>query len=272
MEKIIVNVLHTGTVTVDVALPFKQRTVNPIAYTGILRSRKHQVTLPVSAYLIEHPKGLVLVDTGWGKEIRGDQKAYLGNFHYKINKGFLPEGMAVDEQLAARGIRVSDIDCVVLSHLHTDHASGLKLVAGAKRILTSREELEGANADKARYVHHMWEGVNLKTFEFADSELGPMRKAYDLFGDGSLLFVWVPGHTKGLVCTMVCNNGRYLMLNSDCGYSRRSWQEMIMPGVCVNRRQLRDSLLWERDMAASPACIDALANHDADISPCVIEV
>lgn len=267
-----VHVLHTGTVTVDIALPFKQNTLNPIAYTGILRRKEHQVTLPVSAYLIEHPKGFVLIDTGWGKEIRGNQKDYLGALHYKINKGVLPEGEAIDEQLLRMGIRTSDLDCVVLTHLHSDHASGLKLVSDAKRILTSREELECANADKARYIHHMWEGVNVQTFEFNDSPFGPMKKAYDLYGDGSIVLVWVPGHTKGLVCTLVRHDGRYLMLTSDCGYARRSWEEMIMPGVCVNRKQLYDSLLWEKQMAASPDCIDALANHDPDVDPCVIEI
>ncbi|MDO4930974.1 MAG: N-acyl homoserine lactonase family protein [Bacteroidales bacterium] len=272
MEKIKVHVLHTGTVTVDIALPFKQKTLNPIAYTGIFRSEKHQVTLPVSAYLIEHPQGLVLVDTGWGREIRDAQKTYLGAFHYKINKGVLPEGEAIDEQLLSMGIRTADLDYVVLTHLHSDHASGLKLVADAKHILTSREELEGANADKKRYIHHMWEGVNIETFDFADSELGPQHKAYDLFGDGSIVFVWVPGHTKGLVTTLVMREGKYLMLTSDCGYARRSWEQMIMPGVCINRQQLHDALLWEKQMAASPNCIDALANHDADVTPTVIEV
>lgn len=62
------------------------------------------------------------------------------------------------------------------------------------------------------------------------------------------------------------------MLTADCGYARRSWEEMIMPGVCINRKQLYDSLLWEKEMAASPDCIDALANHDVDVKPQVIEV
>ena len=65
-----IHVMHTGLVRVDKGLPFHGLFRNPLAFTGILRSAKNKVTLPVSSYLIEHPNGLILVDTGWGKTIR----------------------------------------------------------------------------------------------------------------------------------------------------------------------------------------------------------
>ena len=78
MDKIKIHVLHCGQVKVDCTLPFRKKTRNPISYTGLFRSKKHQLLLPVSAYLIEHPKGLVLIDTGWHTDVRINQ---IGRAH-----------------------------------------------------------------------------------------------------------------------------------------------------------------------------------------------
>lgn len=69
MENIKIHVLQTGTVCVDLALPFKSESKKTIAYTGIGRNQKNRLWLPVSAYLIEHPKGLILFDTGGHREV-----------------------------------------------------------------------------------------------------------------------------------------------------------------------------------------------------------
>ncbi|UXR70340.1 MULTISPECIES: hypothetical protein [unclassified Staphylococcus] len=52
-----IHVLHTGEVIVDEALPFGYESNRPLAWTGLFRSKKHQISIPVSVYLVEHPKG-----------------------------------------------------------------------------------------------------------------------------------------------------------------------------------------------------------------------
>lgn len=271
-DSIKIHILHCGQGQVDRALPFQQESLNPFAYTGLFRSQKHKITIPVSAYLIEHPKGLILIDTGWHTDMRTDKVKSLGRLHYMINKPILPEGQAINEQLAKIGIKPSDIDYVVLSHLHSDHVSGLKLVSDAKNILTSEEELRSANKDKLRYVHHMWEGVDVKTFQMTPSEYGPKRRSFDLFGDDSVVFTHVPGHTEGIVATIIQKNGKFVLLTSDCGFAKKSWEQMLLPGVIVNKGEFIESLNWEKEMAQKTNCISAIANHDADVKPHVIEL
>lgn len=267
MDKIKIHVLHCGEVQVDKALPFHEETLNPVAYTGLFRSNKNQIKLPVSAYLIEHPKGKILIDTGWHTDIRNNQQQYLGKFHYMINKGFLPKNKAIDEQLLLMGIKPKDIDYVVLTHLHSDHVSGLKLVKEAKNILVSKEELEDARKDKLRYIHHMWEGINFQTFEMIKSKYGPNNLSFDLFGDESVVFVSVPGHTKGLIATLIQNSGKFVLLTSDCGYAKKYWEKMILPGVSINKKQLIKSLEWEREMSEKSNCVEIIANHDRNVKP-----
>lgn len=104
-----IKVLHTGKVLVSPALPFKDKVKNPNPVQLSLLSlygRRNRVWLPVSAYLIEHPKGLLLIDTVWHREIspkseydRIAQVKHLGVGHFLINQGVLPIGQSVTEQL-----------------------------------------------------------------------------------------------------------------------------------------------------------------------------
>lgn len=269
MSEIKIHVLHTGRVRVDEALPFggEVQSKNPLAYTGLFRSKKHQVWLPVSCYLIEHPKGNVLIDTGWGTAMRGNQRKHLGLLHYQINKGDLPAGQAIHEQLAQRGLKPEDLDYVVLSHLHSDHADGLHLVRQAKKIIVSQDEWLGAKADPKRYVKKEWDGISIDPFEFQPSTLGPKKRAFDLFGDGSIVFVHTPGHAVGLAATIISHNDEFVLLTSDVGYATKSWERLIMPGVRVDKQEVMASLKWVQQVAKDPRCRAAIANHDADVVP-----
>ena len=265
-----IHVLHTGLVKVDRVLPFHGLYRNPLAFTGLFRSEKNQVTLPVSSYLIEHPKGLVLIDTGWNKQVRTSNWKELGP-QVQINTGYLPTGWAVDECLAALGYRPEDLDYVLLSHLHCDHVSGLKHVAAAKHILVSAAEWQIANRLPLVYLPHEWRGVDVQTYQYANTGIGPTGESYDVFGDGSLLQVRTAGHANGMSATLVRgSDGKYVLLAADVGYANRSWEDMLTPGICTSRKAAITSLGWVREQAHNSNCIEALANHDTKTDPHVI--
>lgn len=271
-DKIKIHVLHTGLVKVDKALPFHGLFRNPIAFTGILRSEVNQVILPVSSYLIEHPKGLILIDTGWNKTIRQSNWQELG-LQMQINKGYLPAGWAVDERLADLGYKTSDLDYVLMSHLHCDHASGMRLIKDAKKILVSQKEWQVANKLPLVYLPHEWQGVNVQTYNFDRSKTGPFNESFDLFGDGSVIQIYTPGHSSGLTSTLVRgSDGKYVLLAADTGYAQLSWEKMLTPGICVNRNQAITSLGWVREMAHHQDCIKAIANHDPSVDQQMIEL
>ncbi len=271
--KIKINILHLGDTIVDECGIFMERKpLNPLAFAGIFRSRKYQLTIPVTAYLIEHPRGKILIDTGFNKTVRTAPIKELTWIHNKINKPVQAPGEAVDEVLASMGVKTSDLDYVVLSHLHTDHASGLKLVKDAKNLLVSEDELASASMEKIKYVHHMWEGVNLKTFKFTPSHYGPANRSYDLFGDESIVFVYLPGHTVGLAGALIQNSGKFVLLTSDCGYAYKSWEQMIPPYHITSKEEIISSFEWIRDMARKDNCVACLANHETNLKSRMIEL
>ena len=77
-----INILDCGSTFVDEALPLSNRSRNHLAFTGIGRTRRHQIEVPVTSYLIEHPEALILVDTGWDTAIRQDARKYEGFINY----------------------------------------------------------------------------------------------------------------------------------------------------------------------------------------------
>ena len=64
-----IHVLHCGSMLVSKAVPYGGGVNLKNAQRGVFDKVADRVELPVSAYLIEHPKGKVLIDTGWSREI-----------------------------------------------------------------------------------------------------------------------------------------------------------------------------------------------------------
>ena len=276
-----IHVLHTGEVRVSPYLPFGGDNCNLLKASGMTTPKEDWIWLPVSVYLIEHPKGLILVDTGWHRDMspegvydKAAQIKSLGSrVLYNVNQGQIPLGEAVDEQLETMGIKPADLDYVLLTHLDCDHANGLRAVKDAKHIIVAQEELDCARKNGfIRYKKKWWEGVDLQTIEWNGTD-GPAGKSFDLFGDGSIKMINIPGHCDGLCAVKITReDGKYVLLFSDGGYATKSWKEMITSGVSLDKEMQRKSLQWIREQSMDGNCIESLATHDTDIKPHVIEL
>ena len=278
-----VHVLKAGEVRVSPYLPFGGENCGMLKAAGFTTPKSKWIWVPAFCYLIEHPKGKILVDTGWHRDMSPngeyDKQAQIRSLGsrllYMSTQGKLPKGAAISEQLADMGISPSDLDYVILTHLDSDHANGLKLVADAKHILTSADEMKGAQGgdlfNRIRHQRRWWEGTKISTFDW-NAEEGPVQQSYDLFGDGSISLVKIPGHSLGMVAVKIQNpEGRFVLLTSDGGYAERSWRDMVVSGVALDRSAQRKSLEWIRKQSLLDKCIEVLATHDTGKKPHVIE-
>lgn len=280
MATIKIHVFHTGEVCVAPDLPFGGDNCSAIKASGIFGKKADRMWLPVSAYLIEHPKGKFLVDTGWARDMSPDgvfdKKAQIKSLGsrllYLVNQGRVPMGECIDEHLVKMGLRDEDIDAVLLTHLDCDHANGLRQVKNAKTFYVSQDEVNFAKKHPERYNKGWWKDIPLCEFTWNDTQ-GPVGRSYDLVGDGSIELINIPGHADGLFAVKVKNEeGKFVLLFSDGGYARKSWEEMITSGIAADKKQQKQSLAWIREQSLDPDCIESLANHDPDIKPHVIEL
>lgn len=181
----------------------------------------------MSAYLIVCAHGRVLFDCSWSRQMSPmgvlDRKAQIRSLGslplYMTNQGVVESGAAVSEQLATKGISSSELDLVLLSHLDCDHANGLRDVAAAKQILVSNDELKfaqnGTLVNRIRYNADWWAGTKIQSFDWNGSD-GPAGRSYDVFGDGSLVTVNTPGHSKGHCVLKITNGGgKFVLMFAD---------------------------------------------------------
>lgn len=275
------HVLHCGYISVSEAMPYGNTLSAGILARQIAEPESKRVTLPVCAYLIEHPQGLILVDTGWTREISPngvfDPKAVqrlLPGYLARLYRPWVPEGMAVHEQLAAMGVKPQELDCVVISHLDPEHVSGVRHVSAAKRIVVPEDEYFWScrTVFKSRQVWSLWMDQPITREYYHGFDLGPNRWAIDLMGDESLMLVNVPGYTDGQAAVLLRSGKRFALLAADAAFSPRNWQEMVTPGFGFGRNWQLKSLKWIADMAADPNCAAVLCSHDPNIAPQTIDL
>jgi len=272
-KKIKVHILQCGRVNVDPAMAHADVSPFKHAWNGRFRNVNKRVWLPVNTFLIECPKGLVLVDAGWHTDVRDDAKAHETSRLWSIYRPELPAGQAITEQLSALGYQPSDIDYVVMTDLDVDHASGLSMLKDAKHIIASKEEIEAARTDAIRYNPKFIEGLDIEPIDYIFSGVGPSEMTCDLFGDGTVQLVFAPGHSAGSQCVLVHDQYDYVLLVGDSGYDTSSWETERFPGQMADKPKTRFVLTWIKTMQHGKHQQGIFAMHDPSVkSGSVIEL
>ncbi len=272
--KMKVTVLECGRVLLpSPGIYYDETKKYPFAMLKAGTKREDLLDLPVYTFLIETPDGKkVLFDTGWHSDVRTKPRRDLA-LAYACDTPILPKGQCVDEKLAAMGIKPEDLDYVVLSHMHIDHAGGMRDVKGAKHFVTSKQEYKAAKkGGLTAYRKRHWRGLKVETYDFDQTGYGPQDKYYDLMGDGSLLMVWMPGHTPGANAMVIRHDGKELILIGDSAYSKKSWYDGVVPGIMTDEENIRKTFSWlKNEYETNENILGIISAHDADVTQRVFE-
>jgi glyoxylase-like metal-dependent hydrolase (beta-lactamase superfamily II) len=164
---------------------------------------QNRVSLAMRPLLVRTRTSTIIVDTGIGAERR--DATFLERLAVRA-------GPPLEEQLAALGVAPDEVDRVVLTHLHFDHAGGLLREDGRPRFPRARvavqeDELADAGADcplcKASYVKDDWRAIEFDLLE-GDAELTP-----------GLRVVRTGGHTRAHQVVRVDGGGQTLVAWGD---------------------------------------------------------
>lgn len=225
------------------------------AAEGFVAGMAGDVSLQVWAFVVGHPDGLVLFDTGMHPAIGVDPRAHIGPVAdlFRLDFG---ETDHVDTQLAQAQIDADDITRVVCSHLHFDHAGGNGLLPDVPVVVQQREWEHARHEDGGAYTRADWDtGQDL---ELVDGE-------HDLFGDGRVVCVPTYGHTPGHQSLAVRLRGGDVLLTADACYLRASLERLALPAFGWDLDRQRDVL---GDFARLEAGGTTLVfGHDPDLSP-----
>ncbi|MDB4994632.1 MAG: AttM/AiiB family protein [Myxococcaceae bacterium] len=188
-------------------------------------------TLADPCFLIQHPKGTLLWDTGLKESIRQTKEGVPN----PVGREFVE--VSLREQLNALSLQPSDITFVGFSHLHADHAGNANAFTSSTWLL-NRRELEGALKTPPPV------GVDPTTFSgYKSAKVKLLDADEDVFGDGRVRILQTPGHTPGHQSLLVqLEQAGTLILSGDLTHTLDNWKNHVVPSFNDSRERTLASI------------------------------
>ncbi|MCP3945171.1 MAG: N-acyl homoserine lactonase family protein [Desulfobacteraceae bacterium] len=222
--------------------------------------------LPIYCWLIEHPHGLFLIDTGEICKVHDkghlpDNAIFRGGVQYDVKRED-----EVDRQLMKLGFGVEEVKAVFLTHFHSDHVDGLCHFPNA-RIYVSKAAYDfalGSKGEKAGYFRkNLPSWFQPETFEFDDGKEGGFETSKQFLEDGSIIAVPLPGHSIGHTGYIVKTKTHRYLFSGDATYDGATLQDAV-PFVILDNAQAKQSVKKLRKYAQSSDVL-VLCSHDPNV-------
>ncbi len=191
--------------------------------------------IQVAFHALRHPdRGLFLVDTGVERALRDDRPHALFN-------GVLASFMNIDRMVVRDDTRSwlerqpTAPAGVFLTHLHADHVSGMRDVPAGTPVYvgpgeTGERDLQ--NIVVAPVIDAALAGKGpLRSWRFSKDPEGAFAGVLDVFGDGTVWALSVPGHTPGSTAYLARTPGGPVLLVGDASHTRWGWENDVEPGT-----------------------------------------
>lgn len=259
-----VHCIQTGTV----AIKTRQRRGQGQGTRRLLNTvldREWTQPLPIYAWAIEHPEGIIVVDAG--ETARVAEPGYFPRWHLYFRVGvkeWVEPKEEIGPQLEALGIAPTDVRWLVLTHLHTDHAGGLHHFPNSE-VLVSRKEFDNAKGSRGKvrgFLPHRWPSwFSPRLIDFRPEPFGPFPESLALTEAGDVHLVPTGGHTPGHLSVVLEEEEGSIFFAGDASYTEELMLEGAVDGVSPDEEAARQTLERVRAYAQTGPTI-YLPSHD----------
>jgi glyoxylase-like metal-dependent hydrolase (beta-lactamase superfamily II) len=195
--------------------------------------------VPIECFLVVHPRGRLLFDTGLHCETMTNM---LGRYGEERARRFGVHSRAGDDvvsQLGRLGLQPADVSHVANSHWHFDHCGGNEFFPEAS-ILVQEREMKAARSPEV-----LAQGRYRPSAPDYDHPLRyqPVDGEHDVFGDGTVVLIPTYGHTPGHQSLLV-RPGRdnRIVFTADACYTRENMDRDVLPKILWNPSVMFESL------------------------------
>ncbi|WP_280366509.1 MBL fold metallo-hydrolase [Nocardia wallacei] len=244
------------------------RTSAPAAVVAEGLRTLRSLPMAMGAFLIEHPRARFLVDPAICAAVH---KRVLPGMPFPVGLLVSPEKpvLGLADALAGRDLSGDDIDFALATHLHWDHISGLLDMPGSLELRVPAMEYEWAmNGDTAPYgvVRAPLRDRRIGNIELDGPPVLTFTRSHDLFGDGAVILVDLPGHTPGSIGVLLAvDDGTRVLLVGDAIWNTVQIElireKAPMPGRLFDADRDKTFETVQR-LHALPAGIEVIASHD----------
>ncbi len=208
---------------VELCVLMQERDVRPM-WQGCAEASFAPWQYAIASVLVKHPAGLLVVDPAFGRGIALDLSR--AGVVSRLALGEARTKRPLVEVLAAAGVDPADVRYALATHVHWDHVGALGDLPNA-RVLIARPELEFARplrrGFEAGVMSHHLKRAKPRTFafDFAGPPVEAFASSFDVFGDGAVVAVPMPGHTPGSTAFLIRSGGKTWLFSGDTSWTMR---------------------------------------------------
>ena len=213
--------LCTGSVAVKTNFK-KKKGFGELAKLNILLDKNYTDYLPIWVWVIEHPDGLIVIDTGENAQVT-DLDKYLKSeswflrFQFKNAAKFqILDNQELNHQFENINLNIDDVRLVVLTHLHLDHTDGLKFFPN-QEIIVGEIEYKRADSNMPS-TYPNWFKPNKVNYKYNKIEI--FNQAYPITQGEDLLYIPTPGHTIGHSSILFKTDHFDIIFSGDTSYTQ----------------------------------------------------
>lgn len=197
--------------------------------------------LPIWVWVIEHPEGILVIDTGENTSVSESNYFNCGGIGGWINKKILRFDITSEDeignQLLKIGIRAEDVRQVILTHLHIDHTDGLKYFPQAEILVSEQEWNKPYGAVPCTFP--AWLNPRRVTYLEKDRFFG---QTYSVTKDKSIQLVPTPGHSHGHQSVILRTSGVDVFFAGDTSFDEAQLVKGQAAGICIDKQRARQTL------------------------------
>lgn len=262
-----IHPIETGTVQIKTRHQRARFDARPMRVLDAMMDRQWTPRLPIAAWLIEHPEGLIVVDTG--ESSRANDPGYLPRWHpymrFCERRSVGPEE-EIGPRMRALGFDPGDVRWVVMTHMHGDHAGGIGYFPRSEFLLTEREAADcmawmGPANGYLNKHYPAW--LSPRLVRFTDGPWESFDASERLTKDGRVRIVPTPGHTIGHQSVILDLDDHCVLIAGDASYSEAAMLQGVVDGIAWDRKLHRDSTRRIRELCRRRRTITQFA-HDPD--------
>lgn len=230
-----------------------------------LLDRRFTDWLPIYTWVVEHPEGLMVIDTGIPANAND---LILRPFYMPLVQRAAPfkitREQEIDVQLQRLGFSTGNVRWVIQTHLHQDHEGGLHHFPQAQ-ILIARDEwnaAQGFQGNMAGYLNWRWPKWLSPTL--VDFEPDPIfRGRHTLTQAGDVHLISTPGHSRGHLSVLIDEGEQAVFIAGDTSYTQDLLVAGKVDGVGVDAAAERDTHRRILQFAVTRPTV-YLPSHDPD--------
>ncbi|HEX5941088.1 MAG TPA: N-acyl homoserine lactonase family protein [Anaerolineales bacterium] len=260
-----IHAVQTGTV----AIRPNQRQGKGIGLARLVNTlfdRRWTEPLPIYAWVIEHPEGIIVIDTGESGNVTSpgyfpSWNPYLHNVIFQVQ----PE-QEIGPQLPAIGIHPNEVRWVILTHLHTDHAGGLHHFPKSEILVVRRAFAiaSGLAAPALGFLPHHWPSwFTPRLINLVPQPLGVFPNSFRVTKNGDVVIVATSGHTDSHISVILQDSDGSYFFAGDASYSEQMMVDQKIDGLALNGQEAKKTLERIREFAQSTPCV-YLPTHDPE--------